>query len=52
MGPYLCLIGRRGGGGGGGDRFLFKAGRLLIFSAFRMGAYSNKYSPGEAHLPR
>ena len=50
MGPYLCLIGRRGGGGGG--RRLFEAGRLLIFSAFRMGAYSNKYSPGEARLPR
>ena len=26
-----------GGGGGGG---LFEAGRLLTFSAFRMGAYS------------
>ena len=29
-------------GGGGGGR-LFEAGRLLTFSAFRMGAYSNKY---------
>ena len=28
--------------GGGGGR-LFEAGRLLTFSAFRMGAYSNKY---------
>ena len=26
-------------GGGGGER-LFEAGRLLTFSAFRMGAYS------------
>ena len=36
-------------GGGGGGRRLFEAGRLLTFSAFRMGpysrlgAYSNKY---------
>ena len=29
-------------GGGGGGR-LFEAGHLLTFSAFRMGAYSNKY---------
>ena len=28
--------------GGGGGR-LFEAGHLLTFSAFRMGAYSNKY---------
>ena len=26
--------------GGGGDGCLFEAGRLLTFSAFRMGAYS------------
>ena len=26
--------------GGGGDGRLFEAGRLLTFSAFRMGAYS------------
>ena len=31
---YLSLIGRRRGG------HLFKAGRLLTFSAFRMDAYS------------
>ena len=31
---YLSLIGRRRGGR------LFEAGRLLTFSAFRMGAYS------------
>ena len=36
MSAYLSLI---GGGGGGGGR-LFEAGRLLTFSAFRMGAYS------------
>ena len=29
-------------GWGGGER-LFEAGHLLTFSAFRMGAYSNKY---------
>ena len=34
MGAYLSLIWRRGGGR------LFEAGRLLTFSAFRMGAYS------------
>ena len=34
MSAYLSLIGRRGGG------CLFEAGRLLTFSAFRMGAYS------------
>ena len=34
MSAYLSLIGRRRGG-----RF-FEAGRLLTFSAFRMGAYS------------
>ena len=33
---HLSLIGR---GGGGGVRLL-EAGRLLTFSAFRMGAYS------------
>ena len=37
MGAYLSLIGRRRGSGGGGR--LFEAGRLLTFSAFRMGAY-------------
>ena len=43
MSAYLSLIGRRRGGR------LFEAGRLLTFSAFRMGAnsklgtYSNKY---------
>ena len=31
---YLSLIGRRKGGR------LFEAGRLLTFSAFKMGAYS------------
>ena len=36
MGAYLSLIGR---GRGWGAR-LFEAGRLLTFSAFRMGAYS------------
>ena len=36
MSAYLSLIGRRRGGR------LFEAGRLT-FSAFRMGAYSNKY---------
>ena len=34
MSTYLGLIGRRRGGG------LFEAGRLLTFSAFRVGAYS------------
>ena len=34
---YLSLILRRRVGR------LFEAGRLLTFSAFRMGAYSNKY---------
>ena len=34
MSAYLSLIGRRRGGR------LFEAGRLLTFSAFRMGAYS------------
>ena len=34
MSAYLSLIGRRRGGR------LFEAGRLLTFSAFKMGAYS------------
>ena len=34
MSAYLSLIGRRRGGR------LFEAGRLLTFSAFRIGAYS------------
>ena len=34
MGAYLSLSGRGRGGR------LFEAGRLLTFSAFRMGAYS------------
>ena len=34
MSAYLSLIGRRRGGR------LFEVGRLLIFSPFRMGAYS------------
>ena len=34
MSTYLILIGKRRGGR------LFEAGRLLTFSAFRMGAYS------------
>ena len=40
MGAYLSLSGsgREVGWGGGGR--LFEAGRLLTFSAFRMGAYS------------
>ena len=44
MSAYFSLIGKRRGG------CLFEAGRLLTFSAFRMGAnsslgaYSNKYS--------
>ena len=43
MSAYLSLIGGSGGG------CLFEAGRLLTFSAFRigansrLGAYSNKY---------
>ena len=37
MSAYLSLIGRRRGGR------LFEAGRLLTFSAFRMGTYSNEY---------
>ena len=36
MGAYLSLSGR----GWGGVGHLFKAGRLLTFSAFRRGAYS------------
>ena len=36
MGAYFSLIGRGRGWGGR----LFEAGRLLTFSAFRMGAYS------------
>ena len=40
MGAYLSLSGsEREVGWGGGGR-LFEAGRLLTFSAFRMGAYS------------
>ena len=39
VGAYLSLIGRRRGWGGVGV-CLFEAGRLLTFSAFRMGAYS------------
>ena len=35
----LSLSGKGGGGVGCGGR-LFEAGRLLTFSAFRMGAYS------------
>ena len=35
---YGILLGGGGGGGGGGR--LFEAGRLITFSAFRMGAYS------------
>ena len=34
MSAYLSLIGGSGGG------CLFEAGRLLTFSAFRIGAYS------------
>ena len=36
MSAYSSLIGRRRGGR------LFEAGRLLTFSAFRMGAYSRR----------
>ena len=36
MGAHLSLIGKRKGGGRG----LLEAGRLLTFSAFRMGSYS------------
>ena len=36
---YVCMGGVRGKGVGWGGR-LFEAGRLLTFSAFRMGAYS------------
>ena len=38
MGAYLSLSGR----GWGGVGHLFEAGRLLNFSAFRMGAYSRR----------
>ena len=38
VGACLSLSGTGGGGVGGGC--LFEAGRLLTFSAFRMGAYS------------
>ena len=38
MGPYFSLSGSGRGWGRGGR--LFEAGRLLTFSAFRMGAYS------------
>ena len=38
MGAYLSLSGR----GWGGVGHLFEAGRLLTFSAFRMGAYSRR----------
>ena len=43
VGAYLSLSrsGREVGWGRGGR--LFEAGRLLTFSPFRMGAYSNKY---------
>ena len=37
MNAYLSLIGRGRGGR------LFEVGRLLTFSASKMGAYSNKY---------
>ena len=39
---YLYLLEFEWEGEGGGH--LFKAGRLWTFSAFRVGAYSNKYS--------
>ena len=48
MGTYLSLIGKRWGGGGGGR--LFETGCLLTFSAFRLGAYSNKYGT-QKNLP-
>ena len=38
VGAYLSLTGNRREVGWGGR--LFEAGRLLTFSAFRMGAYS------------
>ena len=41
MGAYLSLSGSGRVVGWGGR--LFEAGRLLSFSAFRMGAYSNKH---------
>ena len=47
MGAYLSLIGMGGGGGGGR---LFETGCLLTFSAFRLGAYSNKYGT-QQNLP-
>ena len=41
--------GREGGGVGWG-RSSFEAGRLLTFSAFRLGAHSNKYGINRALL--
>ena len=40
------------GGGGGGGWDGEKGGRILTFSAFRMGAYSNKYGRLFPCLPR
>ena len=39
MGTCLSLSGSGKEVGGGGDWHLLEAGRLLTFSAFRMGAY-------------
>ena len=39
---YICLLEFLWEGLGWGGR-LFEAGRLLTFSAFSIGAYSNKY---------
>ena len=39
MGAYLSLSGTGVGGRWGGGGRLFEAGRLLTFSAFRVGAY-------------
>ena len=48
VGAYLSVSGRRGWGGVGRGH-LFEAGRLLSFSAFRMGAYSRwALIPGRA----
>ena len=53
VGAYLSLTGNRREVGWGGR--LFEAGRLLTFSAFRMGAnsrlgaYSNKYGIRETN---
>ena len=58
VGAYLSLSGSGKEVGCGGGGRLFKARRLLLFSAFRMGAnwrlgaYSNKYGKQQQHFEK